>query len=176
MVSDAPSGSIGYDCNLCLAKELMGSRNGRLCLIYQIDLESDRLRYSGESKIGKVSGTISSESELYGAVDELLSTYASDRIAVGLKRISLEGGISGVCVKSFPKSQLTSEILGLLNICLGGHNGTDLVHLPCSGTILDQPNIFIESYFIYVNEYSKYWKEQRESESNKSKAKDESNR
>lgn len=151
----------------------MGSRRGRLCLLYQVDFESDKLRYSGESKIGKASGLISSEPELYRAIDELLSVYAVDRVEVGLRRISLDGSVSGVCVKSFPKTKLSSDILGLLNICLGGQTGTDLVHLPYSGTILDQPNIFIEGFYVYMNEHSKYWKQKQKADTPKKRKEDE---
>ena len=39
---------------------------------------------------------------------------------------------------------------------MGGFSGTELIHLPFSGTILEQPNLFIEGYQIYIDEYNKY--------------------
>ena len=138
---------------------MMGQKRGRLCMLYQVDFDEHTLLYSGDSRSGKISGEIKSEQEFTQGIDELLSIYATDRLEVALKRISLKDSrISGVCPKSFPKTPFTSELLGLLNICLGGSNGTDLIHLPFEGRIIDQPNIFIEAYFIYVSEYSRWIK------------------
>lgn len=67
--------------------------------------------------------------------------------------------VSGICMKSFPKSQLSLHLLSKLNLCLGGENGNELKHLPFKGTILDQPNLFIEAYYVYTDEVSKYRKE-----------------
>lgn len=88
-----------------------------------------------------------------------MGLYKTDRIEVALKQFKLRNGrITGICPKSFPKSEETIELLSLINICVGGQSGTELIHLPYGGTILNQPNKFIEAYFVFVNEYNKYLK------------------
>jgi hypothetical protein len=39
---------------------------------------------------------------------------------------------------------------------MGGQSGTDLINLPDSGTILDQSNLFVQTYVIYKQEYNEF--------------------
>ena len=42
---------VGYDCDICIAKEMMGKRIGRVCLKYQVDFDEDKLIDSFSHKI-----------------------------------------------------------------------------------------------------------------------------
>lgn len=137
----------------------MGKRAGRLCLFYQVDLGEDTLEYDTINTLGHIYGEIKSNDDLFYSTGKLLEFYKTDKVDLVLKYIRLQGTrISGVCPKSYPKSDLSIRLLGKLNICLGGSNGTELVHLPYEGTIFDQPNIFIEAFYIWVDEFNKYIK------------------
>lgn len=137
----------------------MGSKPGRLCLLYQVDFAEDILLYKTITKQGPLNGEIRNDDDLYLSLYKLMEHHKTDRVDLVLKYIKFKGTrLSGVCPKSFPKTDLSIRLLGLLNMCLGGENGTQLVHLPFPGTILDQPNIFIESHYIWVDEFSKYMK------------------
>ena len=136
---------------------MMGRKPGRVCFLYQIDFSEVTLEFYSKTPIESISGTIESYEDFYSAISRILEFHKTDRVEVGLKRIGIKGKTSrGICVKSFPQTKLTAKILSMLNLCLGGQNGTELVHLPESGTIFDQSNIFIESFYIYVDEVSKY--------------------
>ena len=143
-----------YNCDFCIAKEWMGQRSGRLCFLYQVDF-SEPLTFSSDSKDGKVEGEINSEEDFYNAVDQILSFHKTDRIEIALKRIRMKG-VSGVCPKSFPRTETTSLLLRKLNLCLGGDSNNELVHLPYAGTILDQPNLFIEAFYVWSDELTKW--------------------
>lgn len=128
--------------------------------MYQIDFDEDKLYYDLKHKAPEFCGYVQSDIELYRIVKEILEIYSSDRLEIALKFFTLENSrISGICLKSFPKSQLSLHLLSKLNLCLGGDNGNELKHLPFEGTILEQPNLFIEAYYIYTDEVSKYRKE-----------------
>jgi hypothetical protein len=85
--------------------------------------------------------------------------YKTDRVEIALKRITdLKTKVSGICMKSFPHTPLTEHLLSRIYLCIGGANGTDLVHLPEHGSILEQSNIFIQAYNVYLSEYHKFMK------------------
>ena len=158
---------VGFNCELCIANELMGNKSGRICLIHQIDFDNDILEYNSYIKSGNVSGVIRSGNEFDYAVDRILSLHGTDRIESALRQIRYKN-LTGVCIKSFPRTHLTNALLSLLMLCMGGYSGTELIHLPCTGTILDQPNIFIEAYNIWVNEYnSKVHQDRKDSKDKK---------
>ena len=163
--------SVGYNCDVCIAKDLMGKRRGRLCFAYQIDFEEgDELEYSVTGRDSTINGNISSFETFEYAITQLLNFYRTERIEVALKFIRLKNSnISGICPKSFPKSQLTIHLLGLLNLCMGGHNSTELVQLPYLGSILEQPNLFIEAYYIFVEEFNKWMKQERQTQEEKAR-------
>lgn len=161
---------VGYDCEFCIAKEMMGRRTGRLCLLYQIDIESETLEYYSVTRSGEVIGVTNSEISFNHAVNSLLNLHQSDRVEVALKFFKLKNSrTTGICPKSFPKSQLTVSLLSKLNLCLGGHSGVELVHLPYEGGLFDQPNVFIEAYQVYSEEFNKFWRVQRKERANRVK-------
>lgn len=151
---------VGFNCDLCIAKGLMGVNKGRICLIHQIDFDNDSLEYNSKTSSGSVSGTIRSLNDFSRAISELLALHGDDRIELALKQINYNNQY-GVCIKSFPQSQLSTRLLNTLFLCMGGFSGTELTQLPYNGTILDQPNIFIEAYNIWVGEYNKKVQEDR---------------
>jgi len=164
--TNVPEGEsfVGYNCDFCIAREMMGNRTGRVCLTYQVDFSEDALEYYSFVKGDQVSGRIVSYEDFYHAIDKLLTLHKTDRIELALKFIKIRtrnGVISGVCPKSFPRTQLTLQLLSKLNLCIGGPNGTDLIHLPFPGTLFDQQNLFVEAYFVYCDEYNKYIKTQK---------------
>jgi hypothetical protein len=144
----------------------MGNQRGRICLIHQVDIENETLEYSSSTKDNSVAGVIKSSLDFSTAVSELLRLHGAQRIELALKQIRY-GNQYGVCLKSFPQTRLTTALLNLLMLCLGGFSGTELIHLPDTGTILDQSNIFIEAYNIWVSEYNKKVQEDRKEEKNK---------
>lgn len=141
----------------------MGRVNGRLCFLHQIDLdEGDVL----QSKVG----LITSLEEFYSAVDTILQKAGVTRIELALKNFSLVGSKTyGVCPKSFPKTDLTFRLLSILNLCVGGQNGTDFINLPYSGSLFDQPNLLLEAYYVFVDEANKYFKEMLDDAPHKSR-------
>ncbi len=155
-------GQVGYNCEYCIAKEFMGTRKGRICFYYQIDFNSDVLEYSCSVPEKTISGEVTSIEEFQNVCSSILELYKADRIEIALKQFRIKNTrITGICAKSFPKTQETVDLLSLINLCTGGQSGTELFHLPYSGTILDQPNKFIEAYFIFCNEFNKHLKRNR---------------
>jgi hypothetical protein len=148
----------------------MGKRAGRLCLIHQISFDDgDKLRYSARNDTD-IQGEVDNIDDFHKAVTAILGSYKTDRIEVALKRFSLvDANLSGICIKSFPKSALTARLLSILNLCLGGENGTDFLNLPYPGTIFQQPNILIEAYYIFVNEINRFHKEKTSNENKSSR-------
>jgi hypothetical protein len=136
----------------------MGKLRGRLCLLHQIDFDTDTLLYDVHNKLGEsASGEINSVDELMTSISEILSIHKTDDVEIALKFIKLKNSrLSGLCIKSFPRTLLTNMLFNRLSLCLGGENNTDLVHLPDAGTILDQSNIFIQAFNIYRDEKNKY--------------------
>jgi hypothetical protein len=61
-----------------------------------------------------------------------------------------------VCPRSFPISPQSFYFLDLYGRTFGGKYGTDLVHLPLGGGVVEQPNIFFEATDIIRSEHSKY--------------------
>ena len=143
----------------------MGKVRGRLCLLYQVDFEEDVMVYSASLPSGRLAGEVTSQEELVDAISELMDAYATDRIEPILKLFSLPGKVSGICPKSFPRSSLTSQLLSLINLCVGGESGVQLVQLPFSGALTDQPNVFMQAYSVFVEEHH-IWtsRKRRESE------------
>jgi len=131
----------------------MGRSNGRICLLYQVD--DYAFSYQASFKGKSISGTVTSEEEFYDAVESLLDTYMTDRIEVALKFFKYKG-LRGICPKSLPISELSRRLLSLLTLTCGGKHGTELIHLPESGQILDQSNLFLTSYFIYRGEVTRH--------------------
>jgi len=146
----------------------MGNKRGRLCFIYQLDFDEHTLYYKCKVEQEEISEEVHSDNEFQQSLGFILEMYKTDRVEGGLKRFGLKDTkISGICIKSFPKSPLTSKLLELIYLCTGGQSGVDLVHLPFEGTVLDQPNIFIEAYSIFTQEYNKYMKEKTKLDFNK---------
>ena len=142
----------------------MGNKAGRLCLLHQVtDLEEQHLKYRCQTSLGKIEGLVKSEDELYHAISVILDFYKTDQIEVSIKILEYDK-IKGLCIRSFPQTYLTQNILSLINLCVGGQSGTDLIHLPYQGTILDQPNLFIQAYYIYVGEVSRFYRTKKEKE------------
>ncbi len=146
---------------------MMGNKSGRICLIYQIDFDEDKLEYRTIARDDKLEGTVESEEQLYDAVSELLDIHKTERLEAALKFFRFNN-ISGICPKSFPRTSLTIKLLSLLNLCVGGETGTEIKHFPYEGGILEQSNIFVQAYYIWCDEYSKFIKLLRQ----KSKVKD----
>jgi hypothetical protein len=130
----------------------MGIKSGRLCLVYQIqDLSINNL-------VCNNGDIITSDEELYISINKLLEEYKTDKFDKVLKFFkSKDFNVSGICLKSLPVTSLTNRLLNLINLCVGGQNGTDLIHLPFEGTVLEQPNVFIEAYHIFVEEINKWY-------------------
>lgn len=148
---------MGYNCDLCIAKNLIGNRPGRLCMLYQVDLELDTLEYNCSNSKGEVHGIITSLDDLTHALTQLLELLKAPTVAPVLKFIKLRHSRSGgLCPKSFPRLPLTNNLISRLQLCVGGQNGTELVHLPYKGTILEQPNLFIQAFNVYADEVSKH--------------------
>ena len=142
---------------------MMGNRPGRVCLIYQIDFSEDELEFSVKNRLSELAGTVHNESDFSVALSAILDFFKSDRIETALKFFRPKGQrITGICPKSFPKTPLTIDLLSKLNLCVGGANGTDLINFPEAGGLFDQPNLFIEGYFIYVDEFNKFVRSQKE--------------
>lgn len=161
-------GSVGYNCELCIAKDMMGNHSGRLCFIHQIDFDNnDSLEWKSATRLGIESGVVDSIDSLMEGIDKLLTLHKTNRVEVALKFFrNTEKRISGICAKSFPKTFLTNHLLGKLNLCLGGANGNELTHFPCEGTLFDQPNIFIIAYYVYLDELNKFLAETRDGSKN----------
>ena len=137
----------------------MGKKNGRICLLYQIDIDEDELTYSSRTKQKNIQGTVSSEGEFFNAISKLLEIHISDRIELALRLFKHQPSmLMGICAKSLPRTQLTNNLLNKIHVCLGGFNGDELVHLPFPGGLFDQPNIFVEAYYIYRDELAKHRK------------------
>lgn len=147
---------------------MMGKRSGRICLLYQIDFDEDKLEYRVIAREDKLEGVVESEEQLYDVVSDLLDIYKTERLEVALKFFKFEK-INGICPKSFPRTQLTVKILSILNLCVGGESGTEVKFFPYPGGILEQSNLFVQAYYIWCDEYSKFIKYIRQ----KSKTKDE---
>lgn len=137
----------------------MGKKHGRICLLYQLNLGEDKLTYFSRAQQKDIQGTVSSEDELFDAISKLLKLHISDRIELALKLFRHEpSALTSVCIKSLPRTQLTNNLLNKIHLCLGGFNGDQLVHLPFEGGLFDQPNVFVEAYYIYRDELAKYRK------------------
>lgn len=137
----------------------MGNVTGRLCFFYQIDLSEDILSYWYETKEGRFSGEVYNEEEFNQAIQEILDAYKTDKIEVALKRFKIVGQkVTGICAKSFPRTDLTRQLLSMINLCVGGASATEIMQLPYEGTILQQPNVFVEAYYIFVDEYNRFIK------------------
>jgi hypothetical protein len=147
-----------YDCEICQAKDLMGKRSGRICLLYQIDfLNEDSLTYRSLTRLGEVSGIVNSEEEFYESVDKLLDAHKTERLEVALRFYRI-GNINGICPKSFPRTQLSTNLMSIINLCVGGESGTDIQNFPSYGGILEQSNLFIEAYYIWRQEHTSFIK------------------
>lgn len=145
---------------------MMGNRSGRLCFIYQIDFSEHTLTYDVKSQTGRLIGEVNSDEEFYDAVDKLLDNHKSDRIEIALKFFKLKGSrLVGICPKSFPRTELTSSLLSVIYMCMGTEG--QLLHLPFEGSILEQPNLFIEAHAIYLDEYNKFMNEERKQQDGK---------
>jgi len=139
-------------------------------MIYQVDLGEDILEYNTVTREGPLNGEIKSIDDLYYGINKLLQHHKTERVDLVLRYIRLKGTrSSGLCPKSYPKSELSTRLLGKLNICLGGENGTELVHFPFDGTIMDQPNLFIEAFYVWVDELSRYIREKQKTTPNENR-------
>jgi hypothetical protein len=139
---------------------MMGKRSGRLCFLYQLELGDDKLTYTCKSPESTLQGEVETFEDFQDSISLILELYNTDRIEVALKQFRLVGtSFRGICPKSLPRLPLTSYLLDMIYTCVGGENGTDLINLPFEGTILDQPNLFIQAYNIYVNEQSRWLRE-----------------
>jgi hypothetical protein len=132
----------------------MGKRNGRVCLL-NYDISELELEYNvtarGRSTVGKVVDT----DDFYSIAEDILDIFSTTKIEVALKHFRA-GSINGICIKSFPATLFTLQLLTLMRLCSGGQNGNDLVILPQSGGLLDQLNFFIDAFSVYIDERSKF--------------------
>lgn len=159
-----------YSCEYCIAKEFMGARKGRLCFLFQLDFDEYTLEYDCKVPDGEAKGEVHSLEEFYSACSRILGLYKINRIEVALKQFKLKNSrLYGICPKSFPRSDEVTHLLSLINLCVGGQSGTELMQLPYPGTILEQPNKFIEAYYIFTNEYNKYVKSKTPKDKNENK-------
>ena len=62
-----------------------------------------------------------------------------------------------VCPKSFPVSPQSYYFMELFGRTHGGEAGTDLTHLPQSGGILEQPNIFFHASDIIADVKARHY-------------------
>lgn len=97
-------------------------------------------------------------------LDRLEELYETDKVEILLGRIGL-----GICLKAYPIERRVDQAIKVLNWCMGGPNGMDLLHLPYDGGIYDQPAYFIQAYEAIVQEKSDYLKEQYATEKDDSK-------
>jgi len=149
----------------------MGKRNGRGCLLHQIDFEDIFLIYQVNSKSGRLGGEVKSIEEFYQTLTDICELLKTDRVELALRYFrTSDNSTSGICIRSFPPTQLTALLLSTIRLCCGGYETTDLSVLPYSGGLLDQPNLFIEALSAYISERSKFSAEQRK------KQKDEADR
>ena len=103
-----------------------------------------------------------SEAALFEAIDVALRTYQTEDLQVVLKRLG-----KGICPKSFPVTQQSLYFLDIYYKTHGGEYGTDLVHLPNSGGVLDQPNLFFVASDIIARVRSRYFKARLDEDKNK---------
>jgi hypothetical protein len=103
----------------------------------------------------KVVGRVEDLADLYVVISDILEIYNTDKVEVALKHFRV-GNVRGICLKSFPATIFTYQLLNLCRLCSGGQNGNDLVVLPQSGGILDQLNFFIDAFSVYIDERSKF--------------------
>ena len=99
----------------------------------------------------EIRGLITSKDGLTKAVEEALEVYRTDDILTALRRIGL-----GICPKSFPIDAQSFYFLDLYNKTHGGETGNQLINLPNSGGVLDQPNIFFSASEIIGIQRSKF--------------------
>lgn len=92
-----------------------------------------------------------------------MKTYQTDDLEIALKRIG-----KGVCPKSFNISRQSYYYLDLYRKTHGGDYGIDLTHLPLSGGVLEQPNIFFAASDIISSVRSQHFSDKidREREDN----------
>lgn len=72
---------------------------------------------------------------------------------------------SGVCIKSFPFTSTTMQLLELYQITHGGFSGTDLIMLPYPDrSVFDQPYVFFQASRIISEELSRGMQEEANKE------------
>lgn len=137
VMSETPS---SYDCEECIASGRQNVARGKECLLYR-DLKENPIKYSYKVRnIPELRGLIRSKEELFSVLDRALQLYKTEDLRVALKRMG-----RGVCIKSLPVFQECYYFLDLYNKTHGGETGTELLHLPYSGGILEQPQIFFDA-------------------------------
>lgn len=102
----------------------------------------------------RLEGTITSLEEFY----EVCSNIADFHVITQIERILKFIG-KGICPASFPLTETSVHLTWLVDQCLGGEGGTDLIHLPYGGGVLDQPALFFEAKDIIVSERAKWYNE-----------------
>ncbi len=132
----------------------MGKRNGRICLLHN-DISEIDLFYDVHSRGRQTSGRVEDNDDFTTIIEDILDIFSTTKIEVALKHFNT-GNINGICVKSFPMTLFTAQLLTLTRLCSGGQNGNDLVILPESGGLLDQVNFFIDAFSVYIDERSKF--------------------
>jgi hypothetical protein len=79
-----------------------------------------------------------------------------------------------VCPKSFPITPQSYYFLDLYHKTHGGQYGGDLTHLPITGGVLEQPNVFFMASDIISNVRSQHFSEkidnEREANQNREKS------
>jgi hypothetical protein len=107
-------------------------------------------RVRGKELLG---GTIYSESDLFKVLRDAQALYETEEVQVALRRIG-----KGVCPKSFPITKQSHYFLELFRLTHGGEYGLELMRLPLSGGVLDQPAIFYQASDIIRNVKSRFIK------------------
>jgi hypothetical protein len=155
----------GFNCDKCIEQEKPNNVKGKICLIYNFEFEEDVLTYPIDKSRQDI-GIINSWNDLNYGFNLMSENWKTDEIEHIFKLIS-NNKIQGLCPKSYQLLPRIRTLLGHVHLCLGGYSGMELVQLPYPGTILDQPNIFIQVYNIYVDEKCKFDEYMRKEEERK---------
>lgn len=83
-----------------------------------------------------------------------LDVYRTNDTTIALRRIG-----KGVCPKSFPISRQSYYFLELYDLTHGGEYGTELLHLPLTGGVLEQANIFHQACSVISTARSRIFRE-----------------
>jgi hypothetical protein len=76
-------------------------------------------------------------------LDEVIKGLSADLSTTDIVAL-LQKPKLGVCPRSYPIEQQSMRWIEMVNITGGGEMGSDLLHLPYDGNVMDQPNKFYD--------------------------------